>query len=177
MKAWVVGTAILLVATLSAGCGAMARHRVLSALFDGVPYPMEAVPAGEAQGAAPGTPAPRSVGYREHGPYAARMCSACHEAAATNALVVPAGELCARCHALSLSRKNIHGPLASGGCLVCHDPHSSRYGSLLVSESDTFCLHCHDASAVARIPGHEDTGQQCTGCHDAHMSDERFLLK
>ena len=59
------------------------------------------------------------------------------------------GQLCGRCHELDLTRRYVHGPLASGGCTVCHDPHSSRYRYLLVSDSDGFCLSCHDARRVA----------------------------
>src|SRR5688572_4629258 len=171
------GIGVVLAAVLMAGCGAMTRHRALSFLFDGVPYPSVAVPAGEQPAAGSDAALARSMGYREHGPYAARMCGACHDSAATNALVVPADRLCSQCHDINLNRKVVHGPLAAGGCLVCHDPHGSKHRFLLVSESDSFCLRCHDAGAIARIPGHQDTSRACTGCHDAHMSDRPFLLR
>jgi predicted CXXCH cytochrome family protein len=91
--------------------------------------------------------------------------------------VAPKEELCFRCHRLRVEKKYVHGPLASGGCLVCHDPHASRYPRLLVSDSDSFCFHCHEAERVARIEGHAGLQGGCTQCHDAHASDERFLLK
>jgi predicted CXXCH cytochrome family protein len=133
--------------------------------------------------AALSTPAPggaagsRRAGFREHGPYAAKQCDACHDPGATNALVLPADQLCFQCHDLKLDKKYIHGPLASGGCLVCHDPHSSQYRYLLVSESDGFCLHCHDRKDLSKVGAHADLQESCTTCHDAHMSDSRYLLK
>lgn len=168
---------LCLAATLAMACNAASRHKVLTFFFDGVPEPRPAAGAEGPPGAQAGKLPGRTVGYVEHGPYAARMCQACHEAAATNALVMPADQLCSRCHEFDLDRKVIHGPLASGGCLVCHDPHSSRYASLLVSESDTFCVHCHDQAAIASIAAHEGVGDWCTACHEAHMSDNQFLLK
>lgn len=61
--------------------------------------------------------------------------------------------------------------------MVCHDPHSSQYRYLLVSELDNFCLYCHDRQSVAKIGAHEGIEGQCTTCHDAHMSDRKFFLK
>lgn len=162
---------------LLAGCSAASRRQALTLFFDGVPPP-KASPAGaEAPSADTGVAPTRQVQYTEHGPFAAKLCNACHEPGATNVLVAPKDELCSRCHVVDLSRPFVHGPLASGGCLVCHEPHSSRYRHLLVSESDSFCLRCHEPEGVARIDGHGDLKQDCTGCHDAHGSDQRYMLR
>lgn len=177
MKAWtgVVCSAFMMV--WSAGCNATTRYQVLSFLFDGVPPPQAAPAVDQQQTAAAGTAPARQVGYRAHGPYAAKLCNACHNSGATNALLLPREELCFQCHELKLNKKYIHGPLASGGCLACHDPHSSQYRYFLVSESDDFCFRCHDAEMVARNTAHAGMQQQCTTCHDAHMSDKRYLLR
>lgn len=159
-------------------CGAAARYKALSFLFDGVPTPGVPRPApGEPGAIAADASAARRVGYREHGPFAAKLCNACHQAAATNALVAPGEQLCFRCHEFKLDKRYLHGPLASGGCQACHDPHSSQYRYLLVSESDTFCSFCHDSGAMAAIGAHAGGEEQCTTCHDAHMSDNAHLLK
>ena len=113
----------------------------------------------------------------EHGPYAAKLCDACHDRGAQNGLVAPRDQLCARCHEPQLTQRYVHGPFAAGACLECHDPHNSRFLSLLVSESDGLCFRCHDRATVARIDGHGDVGEQCAVCHDAHMSDQKYLLK
>jgi len=167
-----------LTAALALGCNARTRQKALTIFFDGVPPPKAAPLPEAAPSLVPADRAPERVrGYREHGPYAAKLCNACHDAARTNALVVPKDELCFRCHDLKLDVKYVHGPLASGGCLVCHDPHKSAYGSLLVSESDVFCFRCHDRATIAAIPGHDDPKANCTNCHDAHGSDNKYMLK
>jgi predicted CXXCH cytochrome family protein len=169
---------LCVVAAWTAGCSATTRHRVLTFLFDGVP-PLEAKGPSETKPPANGTDAvrPRQPALYEHGPYAARLCGSCHDAAATNALVAPRDRLCLRCHNLGPDKKYVHGPLASGGCLTCHDPHSSAYRFLLVSGPDTLCLGCHEARDVAQIEAHGGAVTGCTSCHDAHMSDTKYLLK
>ena len=163
-------------AMLSTGCNPTVRYRVLSLFFDGVPPPVAAESAA-APGAAPAAAASTQVAYREHGPYAAHLCNACHDPSAFNSLVVPKEQLCFQCHDLKLDKKYIHGPLASGGCVACHDPHSSQYPYLLVSASDTFCFYCHDRETVAAVGAHGGIVDQCTTCHNPHMSDKRYLLR
>jgi predicted CXXCH cytochrome family protein len=167
-----------LVAALLIGCSGQSRYEILSLFFDGVPPPPPVeVAEGKPAGASAGSAEESRFTPRNHGPYAAKLCNACHESAATNTLVAPRDQLCFQCHELKLDKKYIHGPLASGGCLACHDPHGSRYRYFLVSESDTFCVYCHDRQAIARIEAHAGMQGQCTECHDAHMSDKQYLLK
>jgi predicted CXXCH cytochrome family protein len=165
---------VSLVAGLSLACDATSRHKVLTYFFDGVP-PLEIPGAEPAPGAV--TPASRPISFQEHGPYAAKQCTACHNQDAGNALVAPPNQLCGHCHALQLDKPYIHGPLASGDCLVCHDPHSSPYRPLLVSQSDSFCFQCHDRNDISNSPEHANLEETCTTCHDAHMSNRKYLLK
>lgn len=162
---------------LGLGCNAGARYTVLSVFFDGVkPPPPEGETAAK-QLAGAGATRSRHTGYREHGPYAAKLCNACHVAGTLSELVESREQLCLRCHELTLDKKYVHGPLASGGCLACHDPHSSQYRYFLLSESDSFCFRCHESGALERIPAHANAGEECTGCHDPHMSDKKYLLR
>lgn len=159
---------------LALGCS----YKTLKFFFDGVPEPQK-----KKQAVRAGATAPENAGtavraaYYEHAPYAARECDSCHDRNRTNALVTSKEQLCFNCHDLQLNQKYVHGPIASGGCLVCHDPHSSRYAFLLVSEPSTFCFHCHDPNAIPKDEPHTRTDVQCTLCHDAHMSDKKYLLK
>ncbi len=175
--------AVLCVSTLAAvaaGCSATSRHKALTTFFDGVPPLKTSAAEGATPSSTPSlTSAGRPVAKSEHGPYAAKLCSACHDAAATNALVAPKEELCIRCHDLKLDSKYVHGPLASGGCLLCHDPHGTPYRALLVSASDGFCFRCHDRASVLEVEAHKDLdpSASCTVCHNAHGSDKRYLLR
>jgi len=160
------------------GCNTPKTHRILSFFFDGVPEPgkVSAEPGGrDSRKGGPTAPAaaPR---YREHGPYAAKECQACHTKG-TSSLILPIEELCFKCHSLDVRKKYLHGPLASGGCKVCHEPHGSIYPFLLVSEPKEFCLYCHDRNAIEKSGAHAGMEKQCTICHDAHSSDKAYLLK
>jgi len=178
MKKWKILLTASMAMALLYGCEATTRYKVLSFFFDGVPEP-----GADTRGAAvtvSGKEGPavtkKESKYKEHGPYAARLCEGCH-LRATNALVLPIEELCFKCHAINLSKKYIHGPLASGSCKICHEPHGSIYPFLLVSEARNFCIHCHEKAAIEKREVHAGTEAQCTDCHDAHSSDYKYLLK
>lgn len=177
MRGWTAVACAWGMAMLSIGCQARTRYEVLSTFFDGVPTPAPVVSAEPEQPSQGVDQALQRARFGEHGPYAAKLCTACHASAASNSFVAPREQLCFQCHEFPADKKYVHGPLASGGCTACHDPHSSRYRYLLVSESDSFCVHCHDAQAVARVSAHTDVTAQCTSCHDPHMSDRQHLLR
>jgi predicted CXXCH cytochrome family protein len=158
-------------------CSGPRGHQILTFFFDGVPPLSE--PGAPSAGRRAGDSAAASMAapVSEHGPYAAKLCEGCHEPGRANALVVPADQLCGRCHALDLNKKFVHGPLNAGGCLVCHDPHRSNHEYLLLADSGAFCLGCHEQRSLLPVEGHEAAGPSCTSCHEAHMSDRQYLLK
>jgi predicted CXXCH cytochrome family protein len=181
MKALIIALSCCLMLFLLAGCEAKSSYKVLSFFFDGVPNPDEPVPekgAARKQRLALAAEKGSKMGsYRDHGPYGAKRCEACHEKA-TNKLVMPVEQLCFKCHTFDVTKKHVHGPLASGGCRVCHLPHGSSYDFLLVSDPKEFCLYCHDKTIILKSDIHREAeGQQCTVCHDAHSSDTEYLLK
>lgn len=177
MKGRCAAVAMCALALLPMACSGPRGHRILTFFFDGVP-PLGG-PAGAEAGRRPGeTLAPSgAILASEHGPYAAKLCDGCHEPGRGNALLVPADQLCGRCHALDLGKKFVHGPLNAGGCLLCHDPHSSGHPYLLVAESGAFCLRCHERRSLRPVEGHGSTDEACTTCHEAHMSDRPYLLR
>ena len=161
---------------LLSGCEAKTRYRVLSFFFDGVPAPEDrsrsAVGQGPAAGDQAGKPKPRPS---LHGPYAAKMCSACHDAN-TNALLLPTNKLCFKCHTLQTGKRQ-HGPVAAGSCLACHDPHRSSNEYLLVSPAREFCTYCHDPEEIFSREVHQGAPVSCTECHNPHGSDNEYFLR
>ena len=171
--------AVLLSAVLIVGCSRDTTYRVLSVFFDGVPAPGSPkdslIDDRGRRKSAPDTA--RRIRYGEHGPYAAKLCDGCHLRGGSFKLIMPIEELCFHCHTITVDRKKVHGPLASGGCRVCHEPHGSSFRLLLTSESREFCVRCHATEDVLKREVHRDNPMECTDCHDAHASDNEHLLK
>ncbi|MFQ5415534.1 MAG: cytochrome c3 family protein [Myxococcota bacterium] len=125
------------------------------------------------RGAVAGAEAVEKLSRFVHGPYAAKECERCHdlESAASfrefgsgrvagrsskvdiaeaGRLRMPIDELCVHCHT-DLGTADaandglwVHGPVANGWCVTCHQSHSSRYPSLLHSEPPArLCGQCH----------------------------------
>lgn len=80
----------------------------------------------------------------------------------------------------------LHGPVAEGRCIPCHDPHGSKNFRLLTGsypdslyapfapEAYSLCFHCHDIdpfilSGVAEVTGFRD-GER--NLHHLHVGDE-----
>ena len=112
-------------------------------------------------------------------------CTNCHDTQRQSKspgqayLIAPVPKLCYNCHDdRTVSARFVHGPVAVGECLECHDHHKSRVKHLLKKAEPNVCYLCHDADAIAAIPTHS-TGQPsaCTDCHNPHVSSERPLLK
>jgi predicted CXXCH cytochrome family protein len=68
---------------------------------------------------------------------------------------------------------SVHTPVREGQCVVCHDPHASGHGMLLVEEGTDLCLKCHDEKRaqmqLANVHEPLETGD-CTSCHMPHSS-------
>ncbi len=161
-------------AVLVCGCRATTRYEVLSFVFDGVPQPVNGSDGTADSDNKPST-AKVQRRHSKHGPYGAKMCNACHQKG-TNTLLLKKEELCFKCHSFQPAKKQ-HGPLASGGCTVCHDPHRSSYEYLLVAEDREFCTYCHDPNDVYSRDVHQGIDSACTVCHNPHGSDNDFLLR
>ena len=128
----------------------------------------------------------------KHGPTVNLECLRCHQQA-TEPLrigfpVIGTQELCLLCHQQEkewLDKKVTHGPLVMGGCTLCHDPHGGSYkGQLWADGRLGLCIACHSnmanlVSPVDPVPYVHGIifGNGCLACHDAHATDQEFVLK
>lgn len=114
-----------------------------------------------------------------HGPVA-NDCTACHIQTGEHEFTFEDKERhCIKCHDDQRGGANVHGPLDSGKCQDCHDPHGGSDLSFLKAERmDTMCFECHDREPMNKkvVHGPMATGN-CAICHNPHSSDYPMLLK
>ncbi len=89
--------------------------------------------------------------------------------------------LCYKCHDSFGEQKFVHGPVASGDCIECHDPHASSVAALLKQGGRRLCLECHadfeEGVKEAKSIHPPVKKNDCTVCHDSHASEFGMLLK
>ena len=172
-------------------CEPVQRHKILTFFFDGVPPPDGEATAEDSRIKADSrSRRRRQVGERPetvwfvHEPWKNRNCNLCHEQLdekqwALPKLTAPVPELCYRCHTdYPATQPYVHGPVAVGECLHCHEAHKSKIAGLLKEKEPELCYQCHETIEAAQISGHPDEPiPQCTNCHDPHAGLTRMLLK
>jgi predicted CXXCH cytochrome family protein len=94
-------------------------------------------------------------------------------------LTAQAPELCYKCHSdYTASEGWVHGPVAVGECLECHEHHKSNNRHLLKKPEPEVCYQCHDVRIVESAPEHSGKlSMGCTNCHEAHTGPDKRLLK
>jgi predicted CXXCH cytochrome family protein len=97
---------------------------------------------------------PKRIPKFPHGPYAARLCSACHPAPVEGKVQLAAADvdlLCYKCHAQFKAEmegtKSRHKLLSQSNrsCMECHDPHATNQECVLKKPALDLCLGCHVA--------------------------------
>jgi len=164
-------------------CDEVKHHDVLTFFFEGVP-PLQSQLSeefvdSEFQGLS--RTRPKQLWFI-HQPR--KDCSLCHDKSRQRVfssqtyLRKPVPELCYECHAdYTTSASYVHGPVAVGRCLFCHNPHRSRIEHLLIEPEPELCFLCHNIDTVSLIPAHLVKQQfACTECHNAHTSSIKYLL-
>ncbi len=111
-----------------------------------------------------------------HQPFKEKKCGECHTP--DKHLRMPLPGLCFQCHKNFLDGYNyVHGPVASGNCLNCHNQHSARYPKLLVRQGQQICLFCHNQEVIFKSKVHRDIEDaECTMCHSPHGGKSRFMV-
>jgi predicted CXXCH cytochrome family protein len=154
-------------------------HKTLTTLFDGVP------PRG-GEGGEEGPIDPNSGNARKrpevfwsiHEPQ--RDCVRCHGNRRQRTfsrevqLTAQVPELCYECHdsfAPTSLEGWVHGPVAAGECLLCHEPHKTRNPHLLRRPAPELCYRCHEDMAAEEpiLESSEEGHLMCYGCHQSHV--------
>jgi len=118
-----------------------------------------------------------------HPNFTNHSCSACHAKKPKEGkveLLKPGKELCYLCHTkikeVISTKKFVHGIVKDGECSTCHEVHSSFYKSLL-NDTGNNCTTCHDPKDMKNshfgILAKKDS---CLKCHEAHAGDKEKLL-
>ena len=166
-------------------CDEVKHHDALTFFFDGVPPlrpgmlqegpldsdSIEPVQAGQ------------KPAWYVHEPR--KDCSNCHgkrkqrSFSSQTYLTAPVPKLCYDCHTdYTVSASFVHGPVAVGQCLFCHNPHKSKIEHLLIAAEPGLCYQCHDVDTIELIAAHLPKQlSACTDCHYAHASSTKGLLK
>ncbi len=180
---------IACVVGLICGCDPVTTHKISTIFFEGVPSmpPAEQYcheyhekkAAEERDAAAHKKPEEVGPAGSIHPPYEEKQCDSCHDQTKQSGLIKPRNEICFICHPDIISGYYVHGPASVGGCLDCHDPHSTAYPSLLKVDKKTLCAGCHQekrtaeglhARAVAN-------GMLCMDCHNPHSGAVPYFLR
>lgn len=126
-----------------------------------------------------------------HFPSAVLLCRTCHQSVSKDQpLAVPAGKvesLCFACHVNNkkwLAMTHIHGPVGTGDCTICHDPHGSgNEFQLWADGKGKLCVVCHEEMKKFLEPGQRNfvvhgimNAQGCGACHSPHATNNRFQL-
>jgi predicted CXXCH cytochrome family protein len=114
-----------------------------------------------------------------------RDCSNCHSKrkqrtfSTQTRLIAPIPKLCYNCHDdYTSSALFVHGPVAVGQCIFCHNPHRSKIEHLLIAPEPGLCYLCHDINTIELITAHlSEQLSTCTNCHNPHAGSIKALLK
>jgi predicted CXXCH cytochrome family protein len=178
-----VGLILLIwLGVFAVSCHETDRHRILTFFFDGV-GPLRPAGIEEVRIDPNFAQSPQEPLWYVHEPR--KDCTLCHgkrgqKLFAPEAILialVPA--LCHNCHDdYTVSAQFVHGPVAVGQCLFCHNPHKSRIQYLLKEPEPKLCYKCHDINVIESMPAHLTVQPSaCTDCHNPHASPTKALLK
>ena len=176
---------LVLFLSLLLSCSPRASHTLLNFFFDGVPV-SEANTVKDAvrNDIALSLQTDMAVRDKEqpgndyylHQPYKTRQCVACHESQNLGKLVVVETKLCTYCHeSFTAAYDKVHGPVESGHCMLCHNPHMSKNKNMLVRNANDICTYCHDFTELSPSSHLSDDSGECTGCHNPHGGGKNYL--
>jgi len=153
-----------------------------------------------AQQAAATTSAPPAVRRAPPATAAAGSCATCHGTVAKHTVLHPKVTECESCHVpkardahafndktctachqmVKANDKFVHGPVAAGECLACHDPHGSDEPQLVRMFGSDLCQRCHvdmKARLAEKRFTHAPVKEDCATCHNPHASPSKYQIR
>ena len=183
----VVITILSVILTTLLSCDEAKRHKTLTFFFDGVP-PLEGEDVNDVNSPDKGErqlPKGAEPAWIVHEPR--KVCANCHDMTtknpgwATPEFTKEPLQLCYDCHPgsnYSGSVDYVHGPVAVGDCMRCHNPHKSMQKYLMKLPVPDVCHQCHEKADIESIADHSaELLSDCLECHVGHSSSARGLLK
>lgn len=85
-----------------------------------------------------------------------------------------------KCHGDMSTKEFVHGPVAGGTCVACHNPHGSKNKAHRSRTGAQECYVCHEnkKTEFAMSKPHKPVAEgRCIDCHDPHQSETKFQLK
>jgi predicted CXXCH cytochrome family protein len=174
---------ILITVALISSCVSPNNYKYLSFFFDGVPDPsvkdnLENNIRDSANKIVIVDKMNTKPQVYKHIPYAENECNSCHDKNKMGTYINPQPALCYQCH-IDFNEKYdfLHGPVFGGYCSTCHDPHKSKFASLLVKDRQDLCFNCHDQKSVNQNDFHNMSDEQnCITCHNPHGGANRKFM-
>jgi len=183
-KSFLAAVGLSVVFLVATGCDDVKHHETLTFFFDGVP-PLPAEMSGDERydPNADGTARRPTGGWYVHEPL--QNCTECHGDRRRRSfsrqvqLVAEVPQLCYRCHDQVVAGEGwVHGPVATGDCLLCHEPHKTKNPFLLTKLAPSLCYECHEPEVVHLVERHaEESYAECTECHEGHAGATKTLLR
>jgi len=175
---FLAGSGLVVAFLLLASCDEVERHKALTFFFDGVPPLRTETSEAQAAGLKDSRAADKAPAGLWHTHEPVKNCTLCHgeirraSSARKVQLVAEVPQLCYTCHKeYSALEAWVHGPVATGNCLLCHEPHKAQNESLLRKPVPDLCYQCHEEQAIRLIENHAEVSYaRCINCHEGHAS-------
>jgi predicted CXXCH cytochrome family protein len=74
------------------------------------------------------------------------------------------------------TEKYVHGPVATGDCIVCHIP-VAKHKFKPITDIAAQCRDCHDVATGMTSVHKPVKDGKCTSCHSPHQSPNKFNLR
>lgn len=81
-----------------------------------------------------------------------------------------------KCHSGMGKEKYVHGPIAVGECLMCHNK-IGQHKFIPITGSEKLCYKCHPDRIDTTKEVHKQINSNCTSCHSPHQSSYKYQLK